>query len=742
MPRIIRRTLVGSVRFMLMIADAAGPVLSSFLRARAWLSQGTAGTGISVIIPERANPALLNECLDSVVQASREVGEPVEVIVVVNGTPRLLYEQICDRHQSVRWVFFERPLWFNGAVREGLKVASYDWIYLLNSDMTVAPPALSELARWRAPHVFSIASQIFFKNPSSRREETGWTRFEETDGMLQITDALPEDDLVRGTFYAGGGASLFQKRLLKRLVKVTDAYHPFYWEDVEWGTVAWRCGFESLFCPHSHVQHHHRATNRLLFSEREIDRIFRRNRIKYELRNHVLESSRQSRLFEHLERLDPISFREVMTPSSVFGILRSRLSYWGYPFREIPLRYAWRKYYLKPWSAAVDKPTILIVTPYVIYPPCHGGAVRLHNLISAISDRFNVILLSDEADEYSECSLKYFAQLGSVHLVAGRSNDDAAGRIQRIESHSHSNLKAAMEMIVAAHAPALVQVEFIELAKLIEAKHGMTPWLLTLHEAWVSSRNKAARAEDRYELSLISKFDAIITCSEEDARLVEHPAVYVVPNGANLHAAPYIPSPEPGPVLFMGPFRYLPNLRGIQLFLETIYPSLLKSIPNLRLWVLGGRGASDTASRMTCFDQPGVFVMDYIEQPRPLLDQCALTINPLSGVRGSCLKVAESIAAGRVCVSTMEGARGFLDRKPPALVVAEKIADFEAPIKLLLTDVEYRRSLEKPLPGSSDAYSWNSGAQKLVDIYSRMIDVHRLLEGRATRAEARGEASN
>ena len=148
---------------------------------------------------------------------------------------------------------------------------------------------------------------------------------------------------------------------------------------------------------------------------------------------------------------------------------------------------------------------------------------------------------------------------------------------------------------------------------------------------------------------------------------------------------------------------------------------MLQSIPNLHLWVLGGRGASEIASRITCFGQPGVIVMDYIEHPRPLLDQCALTINPLSGVRGSCLKIAESIAAGRVCVSTKEGGRGFLDLNIPALVVVEKAADFEVPIKSLLSDVEYRRSLEQPRPCTSDICSWDNGAQKLLAIYSRMI---------------------
>lgn len=715
-----RRAWVFILRLMLRIIDSLGPMLSRLFSRRIELSRESAGSGISVIIPERANPRLLSECLESLMRACQAVAEPVEVIVVVNGSRRSTYEPLRTRYPSVRWLFFDKPLWFGGAVREGLKAACHAWVYLLNNDMTVDPLALSELLCWRSPQVFAVASQIFFMDPARRREETGWTRFRESDGMIEIFDVEPEEELVRGTFYAGGGASLFQASVLRRLVPMAAGYEPFYWEDVEWGTVAWRWGFESLFCPRSRVWHHHRSTNRVFFPEKEIERVFLRNKYRYELRNRVLGAGCEARLFEHLFRLDRLCFREITTLRSVAGILLSRLRYWTYPFREVPLQYTWRKYYPTTFCAAAEKPTILFVTPYAIYPPSHGGAVRLHNLISAISRDFSVVLLSDEADRYSQCSLKYFAHHSSVHLVAGRSDDVGVGKIQRICSHSHSDLKAVLEMLVARYAPSLVQLEFVELAKLADLKQGPIPWLLTLHEAWTSKGASAATAEERHETALVGKFDAVITCSTEDAQLVDHPNVHVVPNGAEVCASYYVPSPESAPILFIGPFRYQPNLLGIRSFLETIYPKLLKSISGLRLWVLGGNGAAAIASGMKCFDQPGVTVMEYVEQPRLLLDQCAITINPLHGVRGSCLKVAESIVAGRMCVTTTEGARGFLGREIPALTVVDRVSDFEAPIQLLLCDAARRWSLEKPSPAVLAFCSWENGARELLAIYSRM----------------------
>ena len=126
----------------------------------------------------------------------------------------------------------------------GIKAARFDWVYLLNSDMVVAPEALAKLMPWRAAHVFAIASQIFLADASRRREETGWTGFRVQDGMFEIFDVLPEDaTTVRGHLYAGGGASLFRRELLLRFLSRSHPYNPVYWEDVEWGVRAWHAGW-------------------------------------------------------------------------------------------------------------------------------------------------------------------------------------------------------------------------------------------------------------------------------------------------------------------------------------------------------------------------------------------------------------------------------------------------------------------------------------------------------------------
>jgi len=175
------------------------------------------GAGLSVIIPERDNPEELTTCLASVREASERWAEPLETIVVVDGSAPPLYEGFRREHPQVLWLFSRRPVGFAGAVRAGLRAARYDWVYLLNNDMALDPAALRELAPCRDDRTFSIGSQIVLKDTTRFREETNWTTLLIESGLATIHDWIPRSGTTVETFYAGGGASLFHARLLLRL---------------------------------------------------------------------------------------------------------------------------------------------------------------------------------------------------------------------------------------------------------------------------------------------------------------------------------------------------------------------------------------------------------------------------------------------------------------------------------------------------------------------------------------------
>ena len=155
----------------------------------------------------------------------------------------------------------------------------------------------------------------------------------------------------------------------------------------------------------------------------------------------------------------------------------------------------------------------------------------------------------------------------------------------------------------------------------------------------------------------------------------------------------------------MGPFRYAPNLDGIRRFLAGAWPAIRQAVPDARILVLGGDGAPTLAAQDALFMQPGVDVLGHREDVQELLADASLSVNPLAGIRGSSVKLIESLMAGRVCVSTAQGARGFTDAGMEALLIVPEVEAIAQPVIELLKSSERRHRIERPDPAKLACYA-------------------------------------
>jgi GT2 family glycosyltransferase len=407
--------------------------------------------GLSVVIPERGTPLLLQRALAHLRAALASIVEPSEVIVVVNGEPARTYADLRRGFPEVRWLFREQPLGFGGALEHGLAAARFGSIYLHNSDMALEEDALGKLLPWRAPHVFAIASQIFFDDPHKRREETGWGDLRLHSDHAELFDRTPEPDgLVRGGLYAGGGSSLFDAGLLKRFAAHTRSYSPFYWEDVDWGLQAWRNGLEVLFHPGSVAWHRHRATISRCYAPEEVERIVARNRLLFELRNFPVVQS----VLQRAGQADDATARELAAPTALAEIRRVRGSRHRVPFPDIDLERTTRCYYGSP-AASDGRPLVLVVSPSLDLPARLDDARRTRRICKDERERCRFILLSDDSAASYVTGQERIDPFESVHLVGegpdGSTNRDGRRRVRE-------RAAAEFDRLVAVHRPDWVQV--------------------------------------------------------------------------------------------------------------------------------------------------------------------------------------------------------------------------------------------------------------------------------------------
>lgn len=672
--------------------------------------------GISVVIPERGTPDLLAECLEAATAALAQISEPVELIVIVNGANENDYSALRARYPQVRWQFHAPALGYNGAISAGLKLVRHDWVYLLNSDMRLEPDALSELLPYRQPQVFSITSQIFFVDPDRRREETGWSDCRRENGVVCMFEREPEpSDLARGNLYPGGGSSLCRTQLLRRYVKGTVGYSPFYYEDTEWGARAWAEGHELLFCPRSRAHHHHRGTVSRHYNAGEVQRVIGRNALQFELR-HGWSGMTSTQMMQKACDNDYKTQRELCTVGTALGVLGQGLASRravarGFDFLHV----ATSRYYPLPRPAAARRPCVLLVSPFALFPPAHGGARRVAELCQRLAERVDLILLSDERSLYGPASESYLSAFRAVHLVEGRGDRKGEAPLawpERLQRHAHPKLRAELERLIAVYDPDLVQLEFIELASLRPTHRGRARWVLDLHDVY----HDGGSNDDMFNHHL-QRFDALTVCSAEDAVLLESPKVRLLPNGARNRLDDYVLSPVRPNVLFMGPFRYAPNHDGIRDFLTTVWPAVRAAHVDATLTILGGPESAALAHDDPLFTAPGVELISHFVDPAPYLARASVTINPQREIRGSSLKLIESLLAGRVCISTRDGARGFVDSGLGGLVLVPDIAAMADPLIELLGDAARLHALERPDPEQIQPYTWDGIADRQLALY-------------------------
>ncbi len=660
----------------------------------------TALNEYTILIPERGRPDLLASTLAALQRAIDATEARWAVHIVVNGAPEADYAALQATWCEWQWQFHARALGFHAAIRAGLAGIDADWVYLLNSDMRLAPDALQQLLPWCAEDIFAIASQIEFADSSRRREETGYTvPVRNNLGELELHDLLPIGECVRAHLYAGGGASMFRTSALKRYLDCSGSYAPFYFEDADWGMQAWADGLRVLYCPTSRAIHEHRGTIGRYYTADQIEAIVRRNLAHFRWRYGDLfgaprwSGGRRDHLAAGARALVGEHRR---ARARVLSALRAE-----------SLADQLRQRYPNPQRFRAQRPRVLLVSPFAILPPAHGGARRIVELARASAEHIDWVLLHDEGDNADSASTDDDPWFREIHPIGGR---PPHGHEDRWEAHAHHRFRQALQRLLAQQRFAAICFEQFECLGLIETLSQAPPVIWSLHDAGrLLSEVDQARVQ-----RTIEQVSALVLSTAADLDYWQHPRQRLIGNGVRLPVTTHQPSPDDGFLLLVAPLRYRPNLIGLRAFLAEVWQPLQSRYPRLRLRVLAGPDALEYWGSDTV--PTGVTLVDRYVDPAASYAQALLALNPQTGTEGSALKVAEALAQGRVVLSTIEGARGYEAIESPALVRVPEVAAMLPAIVRLLDDRASRHTAEAGASAAIAPWCWQSRADSLVNL--------------------------
>lgn len=397
------------------------------------------------------------------------------------------------------------------------------------------------------------------------------------------------------------------------------------------------------------------------------------------------------------------------------------------------------------------RPKVLLVMPYHIYPPNHGGGVRLFNLIRLLSincDLFVLVFSINGEDKEQREALEPFCEWVGFHKWNPRHRPDRFGiNPPNVQLFWSERVAALIRDTVRENAIDIVQFEYTELGQYAEVVPEGVPVILTEHDIafrthkrrlelgfndrFPESRAYCSRRSDVWrllvhEMKVCRRSDQIHTMSELDRDYLlsflpeaEH-KTRVVPNGVDCEAlAPPANGCPRKDVLFVGNFQNLPNIDALEYLVYDVWPILKLRCPAARLSVVGAH-AEEKVSHFDGID--GIRVIGEVPEVAPYYHSHRVLAVPIRAGSGTRLKILEAFAAGIPVVSTSVGAEGIAYEDGRHLIIADDAVGFASAVETLLNDDgKAKRLAHECTTLACNRYDWKWVARAVENGYAELL---------------------
>lgn len=389
---------------------------------------------------------------------------------------------------------------------------------------------------------------------------------------------------------------------------------------------------------------------------------------------------------------------------------------------------------------------VLMLTPYLPYPLVSGGQIRTYNLLKHLSKTHDITLFSLIKDDKEKRYLKELKPLCKKIKLFKRTRSPWSLRnillalvtpypflvtrnwplsmkkeVQKeLESDNYDLIHAEtfymMPNIPTTDTPIILVEQTIEYLGYQEYTKKANPILRPLLAIDV--------AKIKYWETLYwKKADRLITMSDEDREFIREELgekdqnISVVANGVDLNyfAATKKSLPSNPTVLFVGTFKWLPNIEAVDLIVKEIWPLVLKSIPSAKLKIVG---FSPTNKIRSYADSSSIEVLGGIPDIRDAFATSHMLLAPILSGKGTRFKVLEAMVTGTPVVATNLAVEG-IDVTPNENVLTADDSKSLANLTIrVLRDTTLQQKLAKNgMKIVVKNYSWNVIAKELDRIY-------------------------
>jgi len=388
---------------------------------------------------------------------------------------------------------------------------------------------------------------------------------------------------------------------------------------------------------------------------------------------------------------------------------------------------------------------VLMLTPYLPYPLVSGGQIRTYNLLKHLSKHHDITLFSlikDEAERTHLTELKKYCK--KIVLFKRTKNPFVLRNILLAGFSTYPfvvtrNLPLGMKKSVQAelsrnHYDLIHAETFYMMPNIPETK---TPIILVEqtieylgYQDYMKKANPLLRpllAIDVAKIKYWERYfwgvaDKLITMSEEDKIFIEKELrgsqnISVVANGVDLDFFSKVKKklPQNPTVLFVGTFKWLPNIEAVDEIVKKIWPQIREVLPTAKLKIVG---FSPTAKIKSYASEPSIEVLGGIADIRNAFARAHVLLAPIRSGKGTRYKVLEAMITGTPVVATTLAAEGLDLKNGQNVLIADSSSGLAQSTIKLLKDKELQKQFAKA--GEmivKESYSWDTIAKELDKVY-------------------------
>jgi GT2 family glycosyltransferase len=234
---------------------------------------------VSIIIPNFNGAGLLEQYLPFTVEAAENAGVEYEIIVVDDASTDDSVVFLETNYPQISLIKNVTNKGFSFSCNRGMKVARYDLLLFLNSDVKLSGDYFEN--QWKyfeQDNTFGVMGRIMSMD-EQRMEDTA--RFPNFLGFRIKASSFfysNQKDPSIPTTYLSGANALVDAKKMKAMGGFDPIFSPFYAEDLDLGLRAWRLGWKCYYDHQSVCFHQVSTTTKKHCTKNRVKEIYYRNR--------------------------------------------------------------------------------------------------------------------------------------------------------------------------------------------------------------------------------------------------------------------------------------------------------------------------------------------------------------------------------------------------------------------------------------------------------------------------------